>query len=244
MSASGLIIAGTDTDVGKTYAAAAILAWLRLTGYAAAPMKPVQTGAEQRADGSWAAPDLDFCLSVSGLEVDGESYAHMAPNCFTPAASPHLAARLSGGRVDRSAIHASLAWLVARYDRVIVEGAGGLLVPLDPDSDSFMVDLFAELGWPVLLVGRAGLGTLNHTLLSLEALARRGIPVAGTLLVATSEPSDADWLVRDNWATLNRLASAPCFGLLDHQPTVTRTRMAAAVAACPALTAYLHDGGQ
>ncbi len=248
MTARGLIIAGTDTDVGKTYATAAIVAWLRREGVDAVPLKPIQTGADPDStvgSSGWHAPDLDFVLAAAGLAVGPEAYADMAPSCYRTAASPHLAARKESRPVDRAAIAGATARLAAAHDVVVVEGAGGLLVPLDDDG-TMMVDLLADIGrerdWSVLLVGRAGLGTINHTLLSLAALERHGLAVAGSLLVATGHAMTPDWLVADNIATIHRLGSAPCFGLLGWIDAGQADAFSRAVDEVPALVDFLRAG--
>ncbi len=211
----GCFIVGTDTGAGKTVVAAGLVHWLRAQGIDAAPMKPVQTGAEA-VDGAWRAPDLDSLLAGSGLSPDAALYAQMAPCCFEPACSPHLAARAAGRPVDPEAIAGALRALQRRFDTVVCEGAGGLLVPLD-DAGRTMADLVTALGLPALVVARAGLGTLNHTLLTLEALAARRIPVAAVVLTET-EPADAEAarIQRDNAATLKHWIDVPVAGPVPH----------------------------
>ncbi len=164
----GLFITGTDTGVGKTVAAAALLHRYR----GAAPLrywKPIQTGVEQDDDtaevrrlGAWA----DHEIFDQGVRL---------PRPL----SPHLAAQCAGQTIDLRALLASLP--ASGDTRWIVEGAGGLLVPLN-DSEN-MADWIALLGFPVLVVARASLGTINHTLLTLEALRVRSLRIAGVLMV-------------------------------------------------------------
>lgn len=225
---SGCFVVGTDTDAGKTIVAAGLVRWLRGHGVDAAPMKPVQTGAT-RTDTGWRAPDLDTLLAGTDLAPDAETYARMAPCCYEPACSPHLAAREAERPVDVAAITRALAALQRRHATVVCEAAGGVLVPLD--HERFMTDLVAATGLPALLVARAGLGTLNHTLLTLEALARRDIPVAATILTKTEPAGDAEAarIQRDNAATLNALAPTPVFGPIPFMQTPDGARTAAAL---------------
>lgn len=197
MSEPGLIVLGTDTGIGKTYAAAALVAAWRARGEPAFPMKPVQTG----ADGD-RAPDLDFCLAAAGIPCDAELYERLAPYRFPLPASPHLAARAAGTSIDATRILDAYHALRAEGRFLVVEAAGGALVPL---TDALLqLDLLLEFRLPFLLVARPGLGTLNHTLLTLEALRARHARVLGIVL---QEASTDAWgtVEQDNHATLARL---------------------------------------
>ncbi len=181
----GIFITGTGTDVGKTVVTAGVLRWLRghspaADSSAAMVMKPVQTGCQLCADGRMIVPDIDFVLRAANVAVDEETLSHLSPYRFEPACSPHLAARMAGTRIEIDRILASAEWLASRYQRVVVEGAGGLAVPLNERQT--MLELAWEMGMPVLLVGHSGLGTINHVLLSLEAIRRRGCKVLGVIL--------------------------------------------------------------
>jgi dethiobiotin synthase len=177
---SGLFIAGTGTDVGKTMVTAGVLRWMLGRGCNAMVMKPVQTGCSLGSRGRLVAPDVEFVLRAAQLTPGEETQSHLAPYCFEPACSPHLAARMAGATISLDRILASANWLAGRYQRLVIEGAGGLAVPLNERET--MLDLIVALGVPVLLVGHSGLGTINHTLLSLEALRQRGCRVLGVLL--------------------------------------------------------------
>lgn len=196
MSDAGFIVVGTDTGVGKTRIAAALLLALRAGGRPALPMKPVQTGAR---DGR--APDLDYCLAAAGIGFDSALYDRLAPYRFTQPASPHLAARNAGTAIEPVRILDAFRQLRANGHPLVVEGAGGLLVPL---TDTLLqVDLLVEFNLPFLLVARPGLGTLNHTLLSLEALRTRRARVAGVALNSISPERGP--IEADNRRTLARL---------------------------------------
>lgn len=164
----GLFITGTDTGVGKTVAVAAVLHRYR----GAAPLrywKPIQTGIEQDDD-TEKVRRLGACADH---EIFDEGVRLLRP------LSPHLAAKYAGQTID---LRALLALLPAAEDtRWIVEGAGGLLVPLN-DSET-IADWIALLGLPVLVVARSSLGTINHTLLTLEALRARSLKIAGVLMI-------------------------------------------------------------
>lgn len=176
----GVVICGTDTGVGKTFVAAMVLCALRRKGKDALPMKLVQTG----ADAAGRSPDLDFCLSAAGLPLDIRLYDRMAPYRLPLPASPHLAARQAGVTIAPKSLIANYYALCASGRPVVIECAGGLLVPITPKI--FQIDIVKRLNLPVILVARAGLGTINHTLLSVEALARRRIRIIRVILNAST----------------------------------------------------------
>jgi len=232
----GFVVTGTDTDVGKTMTTAALALWLRHVGLDLAPMKPTQTGASRDASGLWHAPDLDFTLGMLGLDPAPEERALMQPFCFKPACSPHLAAAPGETPPSVAAIAEAARALAARRAAIVVEGAGGLMVPLN--GSEMMIDLFAALALPVVLVGRVGLGSINHVLLSLEALKMRRIPVLGVVLNETHPQDEADAFIRaDNPRTIERVSGAPCLGTLPFIPEPTPARLLSAAQALPGLAA-------
>lgn len=169
--ARGLFIAGTDTGVGKTCVAAALLRALAGAGVRAVGMKPVAAGIEA---GSTIAADVAALAAADGLDVP---LADRNPYGFAPAIAPHLAARDAGAVIDIEVIAAAYARLARATDVVIVEGAGGVLVPLGAQGD--MLDIPHRLDVPVLLVVGIRLGCLNHALLSARAIRERGVRSAG-----------------------------------------------------------------
>lgn len=206
----GLFVTGTDTGVGKTVVSAALVSLLRMKGVDAVPMKPVQTGCVRRG-GYWVAPDLEFCLRRAGLTASETEKRWMAPYRFKPACSPHLAAAIQHRRIEIAPILKAFRGLRHRHSFVIVEGAGGILAPLNERET--MLDLMTALALPVVLVARPGLGTLNHTLLSLRELRRARLPVAGVIINAT----ERKWwgmIERDNMAVIQRLGRVRILGRL------------------------------
>jgi dethiobiotin synthase len=177
---SGLFVTGTGTDVGKTLLVAGVMRWFQNRDINAMVMKPVQTGAERDAEGRRVAPDMEFVLQAARLRVETPTRERIVPYLFDPACSPHLAARLADCPIRLEKILACAQWLAERYDRLVVEGAGGLMAPLG-DAGT-MLDLMVALELPVLLVGHSGLGTINHVLLSLDALRKRGLNPLGVIL--------------------------------------------------------------
>ena len=172
----GLFITGTDTGVGKTALSALLLAELRRRNINATPIKPVQTGCEGNV------PDLDYSLSMAAMEVDAETYANMAPYTFEPACSPHLAAEMAGTEIDIAEMVIAARTLASEYEFVIAEGAGGIMVPLNRRETT--LDLMQALKLPILIAARPGLGTINHTLLTIRALRSDGLEIAGVVFVA------------------------------------------------------------
>jgi dethiobiotin synthetase len=190
----GLFIAGTDTGVGKTVVAAGMLRWLRGQGIDAVPMKPVQTGAErlgaEKRGGELVAPDLEFCLQAAGLRPTPEERRLMSPFLYEPACSPHLAGRMAGRYPEIPVVLECADKLLQRRQAVIVEGAGGIMAPLNEQVTT--LELIKEFGLPVLLVSRAGLGAINHALLSIKVLGDSGVELAGIVLnrAVPSQPED------------------------------------------------------
>ena len=205
-----LFITGTDTGVGKTIVAASLLAAARARSIRAAPMKPVQTGCTGRAS-QLRAPDLDFCLAVADLNPTPEEQRWMCPYRFIPASSPHLAAKLRGLHIYKETIKTHFRKILSKYDAVIVEGAGGVLAPIDEKNT--MLDIMKALHLPVLLVARAGLGTISHTLLSLAELHRAKLNVIGIVLVQ-STPGKQGVIEKDNARIIRKMGGVPILACL------------------------------
>lgn len=183
MTHRGFFVSGTDTGVGKTVVACALVRALREAGHDVGVMKPAETG---------VGPDgpLDALALREAAGVD-DPLDEICPLQLPLPAAPSVAAADAGVRMDPARIRKAFDGLAGRHEQMVVEGAGGLLVPILPELT--MADLARALELPVLLVARAALGTINHTLLSLEALARRGLPLAGVVISFASGPlSDAD----------------------------------------------------
>lgn len=211
----GVFITGTDTGVGKTFVASQLLTDLRARGHNVAPMKPVQTGCRLRK-GVLSAPDLVASLTSAGLKVSSSEKADMAPYCFRMACSPHLAARVAGVRISLKRIEAAYRRLSRSYEGIVVEGAGGILVPLNEKEN--MLDLMIRLKLPVILVARAGLGTLNHTLLSLGVLRAAGLTVLGVVLNQVT-PGRWGQIEADNRITIERLGGVKVLACIRYSRT-------------------------
>jgi dethiobiotin synthetase len=168
----GVFVTGTDTGVGKTVVACALVRGLRARGVDVGVMKPIETGVG--ADGPCDALAL---IEASGA---GDPLDDVCPQRFALPAAPTVAAAAEGRAVDLGAVRTAFHRVRARHDCVVAEGAGGLLVPAAEGLS--MGDLARELRLPLLLVARAALGTINHTLLSLEVAAARGLDVLGVVI--------------------------------------------------------------
>jgi dethiobiotin synthetase len=197
----GVFVTGTDTGAGKTVVAAAIAASLHRGSGTVAAFKPVVTGLDDPADPDWP-PDHELLARVTGAES-----RDVAPHTFGPAVSPHLAAARAGRPLEPRALAASARALGARVDALVVEGVGGLLVPLTPDYS--VRDLAADLGLPLVVAARPGLGTINHTRLTVEAARAAGLAVAA--VVMTPWPPEPSALQESNRTTVQALADVPVF---------------------------------
>lgn len=204
----GVFVTGTDTGVGKTMVAAGITYCLRHAGIDAVPMKPVQTGASL-VDGQLVSSDLRFCLDTCSLSPSPEEERLMSPYCFEPACSPHLATEMAGETINVDHIVECFAELTKLYEAVIVEGAGGVLAPVNESNT--MLDLMTALSLPVVVVARSGLGTINHTLLTLNALKNAGLEVMG-IVFNDGPQSPPQWIADDNIRTITRIAATVSFG--------------------------------
>lgn len=231
-----LFITGTDTGVGKTMATGSLLHALRRHGVNAATMKPVQTGAI-RMDNGWRTPDLEVHFAAAGLHVDTGLQHLMAPYNYEPACSPHLAGRLAGSYPQIPHILECAQMLLDSFDALLVEGAGGLLAPLDETHS--MLDLIEAFDCPVVVVARTGLGTINHTLLTLGALGTARERVAGVLFNQVEPPTD-EAIERDNPEFIVRQSGVSCLGVLRHRPTADWDAWAAELTGVEQLRALLQ----
>jgi len=187
----GLLVTGTDTGVGKTVVSAACAGALRVGGRRVAAYKPVVSGLDG-LDPHWPA-DHELLAAITG-----QGSAEVAPVCFGPPLSPHLAAAQAGVELEPTALVAGAHRAAAGAQVLIVEGVGGLRVPLTGDYD--VRDLAVDLGLPVVVVARPGLGTINHTLLTVESARGAGLDVRAVIL--TPWPGDPGPLELSNRETI------------------------------------------
>lgn len=204
---AGWFITGTDTGVGKTYVASALIRALRARGVSVTGMKPVASGADAGPHGLHNE-DVAALLAAAGMAAS--EGAAINPYVFAPAIAPHIAARAAGVAIDRARIVAAYAALARRYAYVVVEGAGGWRTPID-DEKATLAAVAQALHLPAILVVGLRLGCLNHALLTAEAIAADGVSLAGWIGNALAADMPA---MGENVATLKRRLPAPCLGVV------------------------------
>jgi dethiobiotin synthetase len=216
----GCFVTGTDTGAGKSVVAAALCAAMVAAGERVAAFKPVVTGIDDPGDGVWP-PDHELLAMVTG----GRPGAVCA-RAFGPAVSPHLAAALAGTALalDELVASAGAALTGACADVLVVEGVGGLLVPLDGEHD--IRDLAVALGLPLVIAARPGLGTINHTLLTIEAARSAELDVRAVVL--TPWPAEPTVMQRSNRETIAARGKVEVAVLAEVAPVVEALAMAAA----------------
>lgn len=208
----GLFVTGTDTGVGKTYVSSLILRELRQSGVSVGAYKPACSGAEFREDGSPFWPDLEALQQAA--EID--DLRQISPYRLIAPLAPPVAARQAGLKLDLEVMQDGFtAWRNAA-PFTVVEGVGGLLCPL---TETETIADFADwTGLPLLVVARLGLGTINHTLLTLEVAASRGLRVSGIVLNDVLNERET-LAAQTNVSELSSRTSVPILGVLPHSGT-------------------------
>ena len=206
-SAPAWFVTGTDTEVGKTFVSCALLHAMRAAGKNAIGMKPVAAG----TDANGLNDDVEALVAASGLAAPREL---INPYLFAPAIAPHIAAAEAGCTIDIGRIIAACTQLRGLADAVLVEGVGGFCVPLGPAHDS--ADLAERLALPVILVVGMRLGCINHALLTQQAIAARGLELAGWV-ANQIDPEMAR--VEENLAALQARIAAPLLGVVPARST-------------------------
>ncbi|MZQ84755.1 dethiobiotin synthase [Paenibacillus sp. 5J-6] len=205
-----MFITGTDTGVGKTMVTAAIAAALRADGCQAGVWKPVQSGARLGS----GETDAERLLQLTGINERPDA---VAPYTFEAPLAPMLAARYAGVTLTVQGLIAAGTPLIERYDALLIEGAGGVAVPLN--DDALMADLIAALRIPALIVARSGLGTINHTLLTAAFLCHYGIPIVGVILNDGDDTGIAhDPSVATNAELIEQYSGLPVLGRFPFLP--------------------------
>ncbi len=199
----GYFITGTDTDVGKTWISLGIIEALKQQGHKVGVMKPISAGCDKTANGL-RNQDALLLQQQSNIEL---SYDEINPYAFEPAIAPHIAATQNNIRIDIETIYQHFQSISEQSDYIVVEGAGGWLVPLN-DFQS-MADLAKRMQLPVVLVVGMQLGCLNHALLSVESIRATGLPLAGWI----ANQIDPDMsCIEQNIQTLSQMIEAPILG--------------------------------
>jgi dethiobiotin synthetase len=215
-----LFVTGTDTEIGKTTTTAALTHWAAEQGLRAAGLKPVAAG-QELVDGRWVNEDV---LALHAAQRAGLTLEQVGPIQLKTPCAPHLAARLEGTTIQRDAVLAAVRAPLPQLDLALVEGVGGWRVPLDEQAGWDSADFAQELAAPVILVVGLRLGCINHALLTAEAIATRGLTLAGWV----GNTVDAGMLQHvDNLATLKALLPAPFLGAVPRLQHPTPSAVAA-----------------
>ncbi len=206
-----LFVTGTDTDVGKTVISAALINLLRQKSQQVVGMKPVASGCILTPEGL----RNDDALTLIAQSNVTAPYDWVNPYAFEPAIAPHIAAKQVNMTINLDVIHESFIQLDSLSDNIIVEGAGGWFVPLN-EQDT-VADLAIQLRLPVILVVGVRLGCINHALLSVDAIARSGLPLAGWVANQVAACTEAEAIIE----SLKTRIAAPCLGVI---PTLDETK--------------------
>jgi dethiobiotin synthetase len=205
-----LFITGTDTGVGKTHIGASLSAFLSIAkGYNVGVMKPFESGLAKRDKDSlpWDA----ICLKEASGSADDLDM--ISPYTFAAPLAPEVAARVAGVSVDMEVLDKIYRTILGSHDVVVVEGAGGILVPIT--DHFFYLDLMKRWKAPVIVVSRLGLGTINHTLLTCRYLRSQDVPVVGVILNDTDGAGDL--AARTNPEVLKYYLEVPLLGIFPHR---------------------------
>lgn len=202
--AKSVLITGTDTGVGKTIICRHLAAYLQSRGLNVITQKWVQTGCTESDD----IREHHITLSVSAAQIPNLKELR-CPYSLPYEASPHLAAKIQGMEIKAARIEETLITLERHFDRVLVEGSGGALVPVS--EEILMADMAMRLNMSVLIVAANRLGAINHTLLTLEALAARGISVTGMIFNRVNN-SGEETILDDNIRTIRHFSRVPVLG--------------------------------
>ncbi|HKT36267.1 MAG TPA: dethiobiotin synthase [Nitrospira sp.] len=229
---AGVFVTGTDTGVGKTVITAVLAVALKRLGRSVGVMKPIETGVSpSRIDRSDAA-------RLRAVIESEETLGAICPYQFGLPVAPLGAAQAERRTIDSAVIGQVYRVLVARYDYIVVEGIGGVRVPVTPKAD--VMDLIGSLRLPVVVVGRSGLGGINQALLTVDALRRRRIPLVALVLNRTEPVRSAMMRLQERTTieALRKLAGLPVLGPVIYEPGLRRSfrRSVARLARMSAMT--------
>ena len=231
----GLFITGTDTGVGKTHIACEIVRELRAAGHRVGVFKPACSGASIGNDEQPHWDDVDRLRDALGLDV---AVDRICPQRFLAPLAPPVAARQEGRSVDLEGIQRGIELWRAECDIVIVEGAGGLLCPLTDERT--IADLAVQLGFPLVIVSRLGLGTINHTLLTVEVARQRGLPVAG-IVFNEPTPTTVDDSSATNADEVAARCDVPVLGICKYSSRANAADLGEVGPQVPVLAIRRHD---
>ncbi len=206
MNKQGFFVTGTDTEVGKTRISVALIEFLQTQGLAVAGMKPIASGCKQTGHGL----RNDDALQLINQSNVGFPYDKVNPYAFEPAIAPHIAADKVGTTIDLSVISENFKQIKKQADAVVVEGAGGWLVPINYKQT--MADIAVEINLPIIVVVAIKLGCINHALLTIKAIEMSGLTIQGWIANQAQSNSHSDEIIY----TLQQMIKAPCLGVIPH----------------------------
>lgn len=205
----GIFITGTDTGVGKTFVAAGLIKAMREKGINVCPMKPVETGCKKR-NGKLIPADAVKLLKASGIEISLDA---VNPYRFRQPLAPAVAAEHEGVVIKRSKLISAYNRLSKSYDFIVIEGAGGIMTPVY--KEYLYLDMIKDLALPLIIVSRPGLGTINHTLLTIEAARSRRINVYGVIIKHASM-AGKDLSEKSNPEIIESIGKVPVLGIIPY----------------------------
>ncbi|MGB9716124.1 MAG: dethiobiotin synthase [Thermodesulfovibrionales bacterium] len=217
--AKGFFITGTDTGVGKTILTASLIKISKFLGLNSCGMKPVETGCfkpklktqnSKLKKEALIPSDSIFLKEIAGID---DSIDLINPVRFENPLAPFPASEIEGININIEDIKKAYSKLSKKYDVIFVEGIGGLLVPIKKDYS--VLDLIRDLGLPVIVVSRPGLGTINHTMLTVNYALKEGITVAG-IIINHTQPSDGSLAEKTNPQVIRQLCTVPIFGVFPY----------------------------
>lgn len=213
---AGLFITATDTEVGKTIISGAIAAALSERGMNVGVMKPAASGGVADGGGMLVAEDATFLMRAAGIEEIERKLVN--PLCLAPALTPAVAAVVSGVSVDVQTFITSYHRLAELHDPVVVEGVGGMIAPLW--QDYLVADMLADLALPAIIVARPKLGTINHTVLTVEYARSRGLNIAGIIFNGWNQ-HEVGILEKSNEEYITRLTGLPILGKFPYISSIS-----------------------
>jgi dethiobiotin synthetase len=220
--AKGFFVTGTDTGVGKTIITAALIKASGLLGFKTCGMKPIETGCLREGD-TFIPSDGIFIKTIAHME---ETLNHISPCCFEEPLAPLPASEIEGTPVDFEKIRKEYAALSQKYDVVVVEGIGGLLVPIR--KDYFVLDFARDLGLPVIVISKPGLGTINHTMLSVNYAIKEGLIIAG-IIINYSRPPEGSPAENTNPDVIKKISPVPIVGIFPYLQDLEETTIERAI---------------
>ncbi|MGC2063775.1 MAG: dethiobiotin synthase [Thermodesulfovibrionales bacterium] len=211
----GFFVTGTDTGVGKTIMSMALIRAIDMFGMRAGAMKPIECGCGR--EGGVLIPFDGMCLKQTARMDDPTTL--VTPCCFESPLAPLPASEIEIKKVNIPAIRNAFSKLSRKYEVMVVEGIGGLLVPIR--KNYAVIDLAADIGLPLIVVAKPGLGTINHTLLTVKYALREGLTVAGVIINYTMPPENS-LAEETNAQILNKICPAPVIGISTYLKNITK----------------------